>query len=84
MLITRGFSLTNFAIATSALCFQVFVLYPWHKRLDDDFNELRKEHLRVLHDGEETRLKELKEIREGLAVLKKWKDNGVVSKGWAR
>jgi hypothetical protein len=71
MRITRGFSLTNFAIATSALCFQVFVLYPWHKRLDDDFQELKKEHLRVLKGGEQARLLELKEIREGLSVLKK-------------
>jgi hypothetical protein len=40
--ITRTFSLTNFAIATSALGFQVFVLYPWHKRLDDDFENMRR------------------------------------------
>jgi len=42
MRITRTFSLTNFAIATSALGFQVFVLYPWHKQLDDDFEKLRR------------------------------------------
>ena len=42
MLITRTFSLTNFAIATSALGFQVFVLYPWHKQLDDDFEAMRR------------------------------------------
>jgi hypothetical protein len=42
MRITRTFSLTNFAIATSALGFQVFVLYPWHKRLDDDFENTRR------------------------------------------
>ncbi|KAH6701267.1 hypothetical protein BKA61DRAFT_203716 [Leptodontidium sp. MPI-SDFR-AT-0119] len=70
MIVTRRFSLTNFAIATSALCFQVFVLYPWHKRLDEDFQELRKEHLRVLHGGEKARIVELKEIREGLSILK--------------
>lgn len=71
MMITRGFSLTNFAIGTSALCFQIFVLYPWHQRLDDDFKELKKEHLRVLHGGEKARLAELKEIREGLGILNK-------------
>jgi hypothetical protein len=49
MKITRGFSLTNFFVATSALGFQVLVLYPWHKRLDEDFEALKKEHLRVLH-----------------------------------
>jgi len=70
MIVTRGFSLTNFAIGTSALCFQVFVLYPWHKRLDDDFQELKKEHLRIL-DGEKARMDELKEIRESLSILKR-------------
>jgi hypothetical protein len=67
MIVTRRFSLTNFAIATSALCFQVLVLYPWHKRLDEDFAELKKEHLRVLHEGETA----LKEIREGLKQFEK-------------
>ncbi|XWX01480.1 hypothetical protein V2A60_009508 [Cordyceps javanica] len=48
MLITRGISLVNFAVASTALGFQVFVLYPWHKELDTAFEELRKEHLKVL------------------------------------
>jgi hypothetical protein len=48
VVITRVISLTNFAIATSALAFQVGVLYPWHKQLDEDFEKLRTEHLRVL------------------------------------
>lgn len=48
MFITRAISLTNFMVATSALGFQVCVLYPWHKQLDDDFEALKKEHLRVL------------------------------------
>ncbi|KAH8893010.1 hypothetical protein GQ53DRAFT_745938, partial [Thozetella sp. PMI_491] len=46
--ITRVISMTNFMVASSALGFQVFVLYPWHKELDAGFEELRKEHLRVL------------------------------------
>ncbi|KAK4184422.1 hypothetical protein QBC35DRAFT_391719 [Podospora australis] len=46
--ITRLISITNFAVATSALGFQVFVLYPWHKELDEGFEALKKEHLRVL------------------------------------
>ncbi|OBT46461.1 serine palmitoyltransferase [Pseudogymnoascus sp. WSF 3629] len=71
MLITRGFSLTNFVIASSALGFQVFVLYPWHHRLDTDFEELKKEHLQALHDGEAERLNELRGIREALARLEK-------------
>jgi hypothetical protein len=74
MIFTRGVSLTNFVIATSALGFQVFVLYPWHKRLDEDFEQLKDEHLRVLHHGEEVRLGELKGINEQLNKLgkKKW------------
>jgi len=63
MRITRGFSLTNFVIATSALTFQVFVLYPWHARLDEDFTQLKIEHLNYLQEGEKKRLEELKGIR---------------------
>ncbi|KAL5356660.1 hypothetical protein BJX96DRAFT_143177 [Aspergillus floccosus] len=48
MIVTRGISLTNFFVASSALAFQVFVLYPWHKQLDDSFEALKKEHVRVL------------------------------------
>jgi hypothetical protein len=71
MIVTRGFSLTNFIIATSALGFQVFVLYPWHERLDDDFRELKKEHLRGLQRDQEARMAELKEIRDDLGILKR-------------
>lgn len=69
MIITRGFSLTNFVIASSAFCFQVFVLYPWHHRLDDEFKQLKTEHLRLLQEGEENRLTELRGIREHLGLL---------------
>ncbi|PLB36794.1 uncharacterized protein BDW47DRAFT_108077 [Aspergillus candidus] len=48
MIFTRSVSLTNFAVASSALCFQVFVLYPWHQQLDDSFEELKKEHRQLL------------------------------------
>lgn len=46
--ITRIISITNFVVASSALCFQVGVLYPWHKELDENFEKLKQEHLRVL------------------------------------
>ena len=58
MFITRAISLTNFLVATSALGFQVYVLYPWHKQLDDDFDALKKEHLRVLDTIESTNTRE--------------------------
>lgn len=48
MLITRGFSLTNFIIGTSALSFQVFVLFPWHEKLEQEFHQLRTEHAKLL------------------------------------
>ncbi|KFA61608.1 hypothetical protein S40285_06119 [Stachybotrys chlorohalonatus IBT 40285] len=48
MWVTRLVSITNFTVASSALCFQVFVLYPWHEELQHDFNNLRKDHLVTL------------------------------------
>ncbi|KAI4594468.1 hypothetical protein LQW54_012689 [Pestalotiopsis sp. IQ-011] len=48
VVVTRLISLTNFVVASSALGFQVFVLYPWHKQLDESFEDLKKEHVRVL------------------------------------
>ena len=71
MLIARRFSFFNFSIATSALAFQIFVLYPWHKRLDDDFMALKKEAVEVLRTGENERMKELLEIKELMKGLKK-------------
>lgn len=62
-IIARRFSVTNFFIATSALAFQVFVLYPWHQRLDEDFKALEKEHSRVLTAVEKSRVEELGEIK---------------------
>ncbi|KAF1961723.1 hypothetical protein CC80DRAFT_488155 [Byssothecium circinans] len=69
MLITRGFSLTNFVIGSSALCFQIFVLYPWHEKLEEEFRELKKEHARLLEDTKQNQRNELKGIREQLELL---------------
>lgn len=65
-LITRSFSVVNFTIASSALAFQVFVLYPWHHKLDEDFEELKREHLRYTREAEVKRLEELQGIRTEL------------------
>jgi len=62
MIIARRFSVTNFAIATSALLFQVFVLYPWHQRLDEDFQALKTENQRLLEGGDKARTEELSKI----------------------
>ena len=77
MFFTRAISMTNFFVATSALGFQVCVLYPWHKQLEDDFEALKNEHLRVLDtikrsaDGSNTGTN--KGIREALGSLGGWK-----------
>ncbi|PYI09937.1 hypothetical protein BO78DRAFT_10459 [Aspergillus sclerotiicarbonarius CBS 121057] len=68
MIVTRGISLTNFFVASSALAFQVFVLYPWHKQLDDGFEALKKEHLRVLKA-----LEQLQQTKEGLSTAERIK-----------
>jgi hypothetical protein len=69
MLVTRGFSLTNFVIGSSALCFQIFVLYPWHHKLDEEFTSLRQEHARLLEDTRERHRDELRGIRKELELL---------------
>jgi hypothetical protein len=79
MWFTRGFSLTNFVIGTSALSFQVFVLYPWHEQLDEEFKELRKEHARLLDETHRQHRQELRTIREQLEAL-----NQTKGRGWFR
>ncbi|RAH53451.1 hypothetical protein BO85DRAFT_405511 [Aspergillus piperis CBS 112811] len=67
MIVTRGISLTNFVVASSALAFQVFVLYPWHKQLDEGFEALKKEHLRVLKSLEQLQHDSRKQLDGRLA-----------------
>jgi hypothetical protein len=79
MIIARRFSLTNFVIATTALGFQVFVLYPWHKQLDDDFVELKRESLKALQErkvSDAERMKELIGIRGLLEEERNRRANG--------
>ena len=37
----------NFVITSTALTFQITVLYPWHKQLDESFEALKREHISV-------------------------------------
>jgi hypothetical protein len=68
---TRAISLTNFLVASSALGFQVFVLYPWHKELDAGFEALKKEHLKVLDAaGDSLSERQRKKFSEELDDLK--------------
>jgi hypothetical protein len=73
MIIARRFSLTNFVIATTALGFQVFVLYPWHKQLDDDFMELKRESLIALKERKESDEKRMRELVGIRALLEEEK-----------
>ena len=70
-IVARRFSITNFFIATSALAFQVFVLYPWHQQLDDDFASLKKEHLSLVQELKIARMSDMSEIKEAIKAIKK-------------
>ena len=65
MLFTRGFSLTNFVIGTSALSFQVFVLFPWHEKLEQEFHVLKADHARLLQE-QKSELGAIRKEIEGL------------------
>ena len=66
MWFTRGFSLTNFVIGSSALSFQVFVLYPWHEQLDEEFKELGKDHAGLRDETDKQHGLELRRLSEQL------------------
>ncbi|KAH7055033.1 hypothetical protein BKA57DRAFT_452810 [Linnemannia elongata] len=55
-------TLVNFIIGSTALSFQVGVLYPWHHQLDGDFKELEKKHesrLQLFHNRKWEKLREI-------------------------
>jgi hypothetical protein len=75
MILTRSFSLTNFFIGGSALAFQIFILYPWHEQLQEDFKKMQAENIRTLKETEQARLEELSAIKHQLSLLqarKRW------------
>jgi iron-sulfur cluster repair protein YtfE (RIC family) len=76
MWFTRGFSLTNFVIGTSALGFQVFVLYPWHEQLEEEFKKLGREHAKLLDETHRQHGEELRGIRMQLEALNREKGRG--------
>ncbi|KAJ8104769.1 hypothetical protein ONZ43_g7697 [Nemania bipapillata] len=69
MFITRAISVTNFFVATSALGFQVCVLYPWHKQLDEDFESLKKEHLRDPGDAQRSHPMEVVRKEASISII---------------
>lgn len=40
--VTKIFPIISVCIGTFALCFQVFVLYPWHLQLSSEFANLQE------------------------------------------
>ncbi|KAJ3326257.1 hypothetical protein HDV06_000133 [Boothiomyces sp. JEL0866] len=52
----------NLVIASTALGFQIGVLYPWHNQLDSDFHELKAFHAQKLADYHQKKLAKLEEI----------------------
>lgn len=59
----------NFVIASSALCFQMAVLYPWHNQLDKDFTGLQHNQNTKFHEYHELRMENIKNIERYLSKL---------------
>lgn len=61
--------LVNFVIASSALVFQVFVLYPWHHQLEKEFHELRQQQETKLEEYHQLKMETMKNIEQNLTKL---------------
>ncbi len=59
----------NFVIASTALGFQVTVLYPWHNQLEKDFSGLQHQQETKLHEYHELRMQNIKNIETYLCKL---------------
>lgn len=60
----------NFCIASGALVFQMCVLYPWHKRLDEDFYILKDEQNEKLKQYHTVKLETLNAIENDIMEVK--------------
>ena len=60
----------NFVVATTALTFQIAILYPWHIQLENDFIELRQEQILNLTEFHHLKVQKLNEIEETLVDVK--------------
>lgn len=67
--IRRVIPYVNFLVASSALCFQFFVLYPWHNELDKDFRKLQEDHHLTLEEYHQKKIKRLEEIEQNILRL---------------
>lgn len=59
----------NFAVACSALCFQIFALYPWHQELDNEFQKLKLDQHVTLEEYHQKKIKRLEEIEKNILRL---------------
>ena len=41
-LFSNNLPIINFCVSSTALSFQMFVLNPWHKRINSELNSLKK------------------------------------------
>jgi hypothetical protein len=65
-IIQKLLPLLNFVIASTAFGFQASVLHPWHHRLDQDLNSLQHHQEAILHEYEEVKMPNIKNIEEYL------------------
>jgi hypothetical protein len=42
VIFSRFLPITSFIVGSSALTFQITVLYPWHHELDNEFKKLKQ------------------------------------------
>ncbi|UJR14496.1 hypothetical protein I4U23_001492 [Adineta vaga] len=68
-LVQKFLPIFNFFIASTALGFQVTVLYPWHNQLEKDFNGLQHQQETKLHEYHELRMQNIKNIEAYLSKL---------------
>lgn len=59
----------NFLIGSSALGFQLTVLYPWHEELDKEFKALEKTQQQKLRRFHEMKTQKLDEMDRKLSVI---------------
>ncbi len=70
-ILKNSLPIINFAVACSALGFQITVLYPWHCVLDEDFKKLKKDQERKLTEFHTLKLERLQSIEEKIELLMK-------------
>ena len=68
-IIQKFLPIFNFFIASTALGFQVTVLYPWHNQLEKDFNGLQHQQETKLHEYHMLKMRNIKNIETYLSKL---------------